>query len=302
MGWIAAATIGGALLSANSASNAADKQASATDKAVSASKEQYNQTRSDLAPYRDAGAAALSRLSALLGVDTGPANASPTDKSMVWKNPAWGQGYNDLVSRDPNASLAQFDAGWGITPGQEFQPAAPGDQPSNSPEFGSLLKDFAPSDLAADPIYKSSLDFATTQGERAINARRAATGSYDSGGALKELGQFDLGTASGLGNDAYSRFNNNKSIKYGMLTGLTGTGLSAAGATSNAGTANSVNLSNLYTGQGNAAAAAGIAGGNAISGGINSAISNYNSQNLLAQLTGGGARSIPNTTTGYLPT
>lgn len=69
MAWIAAvATVGSALIGANAASNAADTQADAANNATAASERQYNQTRADYAPYREAGYSALSRLSDLLGL------------------------------------------------------------------------------------------------------------------------------------------------------------------------------------------------------------------------------------------
>lgn len=314
------AAIAGGVIASNSASDAASKQAGATDKAVGASQAQYGQTRTDLAPYRDAGSAALSRLSQLLGVGqdqtTPGASVSDADLAAIAQHPdvqaylqsvgaspdKWMQDAKNNLSagaygNDRASQLAAIQRGFGtvgvtgdVTAGLPAS-AGPSSGSSDSSGYGSMLRNFAPSDLNADPIYKSALDFSTQQGERAINARRAATGGYDSGAALKELGTFDQGNASTLAGDAFNRFNTNRNTQNSMLSGLVGTGLSAAGATSNAGTANSSNLSNLYTGQGNAAAAAGIAGGNAISGGINGAIGNYNSNQLLAQLTGGGQRA-----------
>lgn len=305
-------SLAGALISSNAASNAADTQAEATGKAVDATNQQYGQTREDLAPYRNAGNQALARLNQLIGIGPQAGNTlTGEDISAIAKTPemqafyaktgvtpdqwiaraqknfATGDFGNDTAAQLSNINTALGDMGIGKV---SYSPQA-STASAGSGEYGSLLRDFAPSDLAADPIYKSALDFTTQQGERAINNRRAATGSFDSGAALKELGTFNLGNASALGSDAFSRFNTNRSNKYSMLSGISGTGLSAAGATSSAGTSNASNLANLYTGQGNAAAAAGIAGGNAISGGINNAIGNYNSNNLLAQLSGGGQRA-----------
>lgn len=319
MPWImGVAAIGGALISSNAASDAADTQAAATEKGVGASQAQYNTTRKDLAPYRDAGEAALARLNSLIGVGPQPnvggttSYQLPTYDDILSYNQARGGDANDAATQYAQIQSGQMGSAEDIynrykASGYDLKSALTSTGGTPDPQYGSLLKNFAPSDLAADPIYKSALDFTTQQGERAINARRAAGGTYDSGAALKELGQFDLGNASALGSDAYNRFNTNRSLNAGLLQNIAGTGLSAAGATSQAGASNASNLANLYTGQGNAAAAAGIASGNAISGGINSAISNYNSTNLLNTLTtnnalsGGGLRSIAPNSAGTNP-
>lgn len=67
MSWVAVAVAGGALVSgymnSQAADSAADAQRSAADSANATQKYMYDQTRSDLAPYRDAGGAALTELS-----------------------------------------------------------------------------------------------------------------------------------------------------------------------------------------------------------------------------------------------
>lgn len=59
---ILAGTIGGALLGGSAAKKAASVQASAADRAAELQKEQYEQTRQDLAPWRAAGEQALNKL------------------------------------------------------------------------------------------------------------------------------------------------------------------------------------------------------------------------------------------------
>lgn len=61
-GWIAAATVGSALLGANASSKAAKAQAGAADRAAQLQKEQYDQTREDQTPYREVGYRALNKL------------------------------------------------------------------------------------------------------------------------------------------------------------------------------------------------------------------------------------------------
>jgi len=66
---------GSAVLGAFSSKNAADTQASAANRASDISNAQYNQTREDQAPFREAGLTAQNRLMSLLGVGGDPNSA-----------------------------------------------------------------------------------------------------------------------------------------------------------------------------------------------------------------------------------
>ncbi len=72
MPWGAAIVAGGALLgasmSADAAGDAADTQADAANRATATGDAQFQQTRADQKPYREAGYGALSKLSDLLGL------------------------------------------------------------------------------------------------------------------------------------------------------------------------------------------------------------------------------------------
>jgi hypothetical protein len=67
-GWIAGAVGGSALLGAYSSNKAAKAQAGAANRAADLSKEQYEQTREDQAPFRAGGLEAQNRLMTLLGI------------------------------------------------------------------------------------------------------------------------------------------------------------------------------------------------------------------------------------------
>lgn len=59
---VVAGSIGGALISSAASNKAADKQAGTADRAANQADQQYQQTRMDQAPWREAGTAALSQL------------------------------------------------------------------------------------------------------------------------------------------------------------------------------------------------------------------------------------------------
>lgn len=69
----AAGAIGGALISADASSRAADAQQAAAREATAARREMYDQTRTDLAPYRGLGEGATYSLADLYGLPT-PSN------------------------------------------------------------------------------------------------------------------------------------------------------------------------------------------------------------------------------------
>lgn len=235
LGPIAGPIIAG-LIGKSAATTAANTQSAATDRALAQQEQQFTQSRDDLAPYRAAGTAALSRL-------------------------------QDLVGIGPNSPA-------GTTPG---------------------LPKFTSADLASDVPYNTGLQFGLTEGEKAINNRASASGSYDSGATLKGLTRFANDYGSTKAADAYGRFTSEQDRNFGDLSGIAGMGSGATSVGVNAGANNSTALSSLITGQGNAAASAGIAGSNAISSGINTGVNNFNQYQLLSQLTGGGQRSVAGT-------
>jgi hypothetical protein len=73
--WVAGAVVGSSLIGANAASSAASAQAGAANRAADLSNEQYQQTRADQAPFREAGLTAQNKLMSLLGIGGDAAGA-----------------------------------------------------------------------------------------------------------------------------------------------------------------------------------------------------------------------------------
>lgn len=71
--------VAGAVISSNAAGNAADKQTSAANYATDLQKQEYDQTRQDQQPWRDAGSAALSQM----GDPSFSQTFNPTDMETV---------------------------------------------------------------------------------------------------------------------------------------------------------------------------------------------------------------------------
>src|SRR6267142_1352344 len=183
---IETAIIGSAALGYLSSKDAAGAQSDAANRATGISREQYQQNRTDLAPWRTGGATANQRLLEYLGLATPdsrgiimptrsqfttPAVAGSPGTPWMW-NPMGG-GY-----LQPKAGVAwrpaQFDqAGYDAAlTDYKTKLAAP------APEgFGSLLKPFTGTDLTSEPGYQ----FGLSEGEKGINRAAAGRGSYDSG-------------------------------------------------------------------------------------------------------------------------
>lgn len=103
MGWVTAAIVGSALVGAYASNKAASAQKSAAASASGVSQRQYEQTREDLAPWRQIGGQAINELSALYGLPSenqggaaGPVidqQGNPAGDGMV-QPPSGGAGNN----------------------------------------------------------------------------------------------------------------------------------------------------------------------------------------------------------------
>src|SRR5882724_11841414 len=90
MAWVATAIVGSAVIGGISqsyaASKAADAQTAAADKAIALQQGQYQQTRSDLDPYRQIGRTASDQLSSRIGELTTPITM---DQATLEKTPGY---------------------------------------------------------------------------------------------------------------------------------------------------------------------------------------------------------------------
>lgn len=143
-------------------------------------------------------------------------------------------------------------------------------------EAGSLAKSFTMADFEADPGYA----FRLQEGMKALDRVNSAKGKYYSGGAAKALTDYNQESASQEFGSAYDRYRQNQSDLYSRLTGVSNTGMSAAGgiAGSGANTQSQLNsagknmINNVnqnITGAGNARAAGTIGSGQAWITGLN---------------------------------
>ena len=111
----AVASIAGGFISAGAAKDAASTQAAAGDRAASAAQAQYQQTRSDLAPFRTGGGAAFNKLLDIFHLN-GP-NGGGGSVPSTGNVPTIAQ--SQQGARPQAGQAANLPAGWSITQGEE---------------------------------------------------------------------------------------------------------------------------------------------------------------------------------------
>jgi len=347
MPWIGPAlSVAGSLIgadsSADAASQAAGIQAESGREAIAEQRRQYDLTRSDMAPWRDAGASSVSRLRQLLGLGSGPASPGASGGSgasldsiaqglrssgkygtgKTWvpgqfeseseymgKLYSHGTGPNRIINSESGYwKDGNYDEAGLMAEAQRIFDAS---QASSAPATASgtdayqmygdapLLRRFSGTDLQLDPVYQSGLKFGLDEGTKGINARAMQSGGYDSGATLKALTRFGNDYGSTKANESYNRFNSDQNKVFNMLSGLSGTGQTAANTVASTGANTSNNTANLMTGIGNAQAAGVVGGANAwgnAASGISGAVNNYQNNQLLQKILGGsnaGSYSTP---------
>lgn len=109
MPWTAAAIVGGALISGAASKSAADKQSDASGESIALQREQYDQTRADQAPWRQAGERSLAQLNALM--QPGGQLTGRFDGSNVANEPGYAFGMTQGMRAVDNSASARGGIG-----------------------------------------------------------------------------------------------------------------------------------------------------------------------------------------------
>lgn len=252
-----AAIAGSAVLGAMASANAADAQSESAAMSTAEQRRQYDLTRQDQAPWREAGLGGLNKMEYLLG--TGETDLT---RDQVRQN---------LLSQFTKTENAGLNAAIDAEMARMAEMKA-------DPDYGSLLRDFGLEDFTKDPGY----DFRLSEGEKGINRSLAARGGLFSGAAGKALSRYNQDFASNEYGNAYNRYNTNQGNKFNRLASLAGIGQSATNQVQQAGQNAANNISSNMIGSGNAQASGIMGIGNAISGGLN----NYMQYNMMNKMLG----------------
>lgn len=130
-------------------------------------------------------------------------------------------------------------------------------------QMPDLNRSFSMSDFQHDPGYQ----FRMAEGTKAIERSAAARGGF-SGSTLKSLSKYGQGVASDEYNNAYNRFNNDRTNRFNKLSSMAGLGQTANQANLQSGMNYANNVNQNINAAGNAQAAGYIGQGNAVNGAI----------------------------------
>lgn len=257
----AAATAGASLVSGYMGAEASEDASYAASQsslaAINASKNQFTQTRNDLAPYRDAGKMGLEQFMWLLGMPGAkqPGATAVTIPGEIMKGVSTtGKSTGPFRYPDGTTGTTPTKQGPSITRESYAGGGGPGDG------FGSL-RDFATMGIQEDPGYQ----FRKSEGEKSLTYAASARGVASGSPGLKSLMRFNQGLASEEFNAAWMR-------KLQPLMTMMDMGQNAAAMTGSAGSAaaNAQGSAMLAAGQASGAGALGAASSwnNAIQGGL----------------------------------
>ena len=164
---------------------------------------------------------------------------------------------------------------------------------------GKYARDFSMADYQADPGYA----FRLSEGMKGLNATAAARGGLISGNALRAATQYGQEMGSQEYQNAYNRYQTNRSNQLNPLQSLMGAGQTATNTMGQAGQNYANQAGEAYMGAGNARASGYVGSANAWSNAIGNATNVYNQNQMINRMFpqgGGGSPSIFTPNANYL--
>ena len=164
---------------------------------------------------------------------------------------------------------------------------------------GKYARDFSMADYQADPGYA----FRLSEGMKGLNATAAARGGLISGNALRAATQYGQEMGSQEYQNAYNRYQTNRSNQLNPLQSLMGAGQTATNTMGQAGQNYANQAGEAYIGAGNARASGYVGSANAWSNAIGNATNVYNQNQMINRMFpqgGGGSPSIFTPNANYL--
>lgn len=177
-----------------------------------------------------------------------------------------------------------------MQPWREAGQGALGQMTAGTAAGGDFNRDFTLADFTKDPGY----DFRLQQGQRGVEASAAARGGALSGAAIKGLARYNQDYASGEYQNAYNRFNNDRTQRFNRLASLAGVGQTATRDVAQQGAQVASNVGSNIIGAGNAQASSYVGQGNAISGAANT-LGNFAMNKYYMSQMPGGTTTMPTT-------
>lgn len=303
-----AAILGSAVIGAGAGIYGASKTASAAKDAAAQSDATqryiYDTTREDQRDWRDIGKGGIGLLAQGFGIslpgqmDWSQYGAANPDVQAEWQRLVQDGTAYDQFGNDPSKFYEWHYNQTGKAEGRAAPPATGGAGAAGGSQVPNFLDTFSEEDFRADPGYQ----FRLSEGLKAVQGSAAAGGGLKSGGTLKALTRYAQGTADQTYQDAYNRFNNDRTTIYNRLANLAGMGQTANNALASAGQnyANAVGNNAWGRAAGTASAANQMAG--AVSGlgqNILGQWNGYQQPGLLNANAFMGSGGFNNAATGY---
>jgi len=278
------AAIGGSvasgLMGSSASKKAANAQTEANDRALALQKKMYDQTRSDLGGYRDAGTLALQAFMYEMGLGGAPTigGSAPQIQTITTPGSTTGGTISPADRRLAQATGNRDTRDYYLNRGGTSTPGSTqyrvGGQTFNSLEEAQAWANANPTGgtayggFTATPGY----EFRVNQGTDAVNALAGARGGLNSGRTMQDLAKFGQGIAS----EEYGNY-------MGRLTGLTQMGQNSAAMTGTAGQNYASNAGNLMQSSGNALADGYLNSASSINNGMNNALGVWRYQSQYGQ-------------------
>jgi hypothetical protein len=237
---VAGASVITGAMGAKSAKDAARAQGRGADRATDESARQYDETRNDLAPWRNIGGGALNNLARVSGIESGPSGGYFNEQLYLQQNPDVAA--NEWASKNATEHWEKF----GRHEGRQ-NPIVGG-----TPGTAAGSPDMSP--FTQSPDYQ----FRRSEGMRGIEGSFAAGGMGQSGNALQALAEFNSNLAGGEFGNWWNR-----------QSALAGVGQAATDATASYGARHAENAGANAMYAGNARASGIVGQQNAINNGVN---------------------------------
>lgn len=305
--------LGTAYLASEATKDAASAQAGAANRANQISDSQYQQTRTDMAPWRNAGGSAIGQLAYLLGLPGyGPSAAQPAGSlsaigrraagtlppgspasgaTLPAPSPIGGKGDSmayGVVNQmsptepggifDPASAPGQLGAGGSSTLDYAYNPKSQTWEPAAGAAYNPQLGDFGSlsRDFSMSDFQADpGYQFRFDEGQKALERSAAAKGRALGGGTLKALTRYGQDMGSQEYGNAFNRFQTNRNTRFNQLAAVAGIGQTANGQLAQLGQTNALSQGNNLMGAANAQGAAGIAGANAWGTALNNGYNNW---------------------------
>ena len=158
--------------------------------------------------------------------------------------------------------------------------------------YGRYGRDFSMQDFQQDPGY----GFRLSEGLKGLDRQAAARGGLISGAALKAATRYGQEMGSQEYQNAFNRYQTNRSNQLNPLQSLMGAGQTSTNALGQAGQQYANNAGQMYQNAGEARASGYMGQANALSGGVSQYMNYQQNQNMMNQMN--QRRNYPNSNWG----